>query len=110
MKTFIRIFTILFILLNTLSYGQTARVKGVILDETNNPVEEVNIATQEKNTKTNENGFYELTIPANQKIQLVFTHTSLKKSTVTLELKPNEDYELNVVMNSKAESLGEVIV
>ena len=110
MKTFIRIFTILFILLNTLSYGQTARVKGVILDETNSPVDEVNIATQGKNTKTNENGFYELTIPANQKIQLVFTHTSLKKSTVTLELKPNEDYELNVVMNSKAESLGEVIV
>jgi CarboxypepD_reg-like domain/TonB-dependent Receptor Plug Domain len=110
LKTYIRIFTILFLLLNALTYGQTARVKGVILDETNTPVDEVNIATQGKNTKTNENGFYELTIPANQKIQLVFTHTSLKKSTVTLELKPNEDYELNVVMNSKAESLGEVIV
>jgi hypothetical protein len=92
------------------SFAQTARVKGIILDENSQPVDEVNITAEGKNTKTNANGFYELTIPANQKVQVIFTHVSLKKSTATVQLKPNEDYELNVVLNDKAEQMGEVIV
>ena len=110
MKTNVYRLTILFFFIGLLSYAQTARVKGIILDENNQPVEEVNVSTEGKNTKTNANGFYEITIPANKKIQLLFTHVSLKKNTVTLELKPNEDYEFNVVLNDKAEGLGEVIV
>ncbi len=93
-----------------MSFAQTARVKGIILDESNRPVDEVNVASEGKNTKSNANGYYELTVPANQKIQLVFTHVSLKKNTVSLQLKPNEDYEFNLVLNDRAEGLGEVIV
>ena len=93
-----------------MSLAQTARVKGIILDEINRPVEEVNVAYEGKNTKSNVNGYYELTVPANKKIQLVFTHVSLKKNMVTLELKPNEDYEFNLVLNDRAEGLGEVVV
>ncbi len=110
MKTNVYRLSILFLFIGLVSFAQTARVKGIILDENNNPVDEVNVAAEGKNTKTNANGFYELTIPANKKIQLLFTHVSLKKNTVTLELKPNEDYEFNVVLNDKAEGLGEVIV
>ena len=54
------------------SNAQTARIKGIILDKNNKPVEGVSINYQEKGTITNENGFYLLTIPANQKITLVF--------------------------------------
>ena len=93
-----------------MSLAQTARVKGIILDEINRPVEEVNVAYEGKNTKSNVNGYYELTVPANKKIQLIFTHVSLKKNMVTLELKPNEDYEFNLVLNDRAEGLGEVVV
>ena len=93
-----------------MSFAQTARVKGIILDESNRPVEEVNVSFEGKSTKSNENGYYELTVPANQKIQLVFTHISLKKNTVSIQLKPNEDYEFNLVLNDRAEGLGEVIV
>ncbi len=93
-----------------MTFAQTARVKGIILDESNRPVEEVNVAYEGKNTKSNVNGYYELTVSANKKIQLVFTHVSLKKNTVTLELKPNEDYEFNLVLNDRAEGLGEVVV
>ena len=93
-----------------MSLAQNARVKGIILDESNLPVDEVNVAYEGKNTKSNENGYYELTVPANKKVQLVFTHVSLKKNTVTLELKPNEDYEFNLVLNDRAEGLGEVVV
>ena len=93
-----------------LFWAQNARIKGVILNESGQAVAEVNVSAADKNTKTNENGFYQLLVPANKKIQVVFTHVSLKKYTVTLELKPNEDYEFNPQLNDKAESLGEVIV
>ncbi|WP_298224345.1 carboxypeptidase-like regulatory domain-containing protein [Flavobacterium sp.] len=110
MKTNAFQLSILFFFIGLVSFAQTARVKGIILDENNKPVEEVNVVANDKSTKTNENGFYQITVPANQKVQIVFTHTSLKKNTVTVELKPNEDYEFNLVMNDKAEGLGEVIV
>jgi len=100
----------LILLIGSVSFAQTARIKGIILDENKNPVEEVNVTAQNKSTKTNSNGFYELTIPANQKIQITFTHVSLKRTTATIQLKPNEDYEFNIVMDNRAEQMGEVIV
>lgn len=110
MKTNALQLSFLFFFIGLVGFAQTARVKGVILDENSQPVDEVNITAEGKNTKTNANGFYELTISANQKVQVIFTHISLKRSTATVQLKPNEDYELNVVLNDKAEQMGEVIV
>ena len=105
------IYLILFILIISLtSFGQTARVKGVILDEFNNPVENVSVKYGEKGTVTNANGFYLLDVPSNEKITIVFSHISFKNSVVTLELKPNEDFEFNPVMNANVQEIGEVIV
>ena len=103
---------LLFFLLFSFQFGfaQNARIKGVILNESGQAVPEVNVTSVEKSTKTNENGFYQLVVPANKKIQVVFTHITLKKYTVSLELKPNEDYEFNPQLSDKSESLGEVTV
>ena len=103
---------LLFFLLFSFQFGfaQNARIKGVILNESGQAVPEVNVTSVEKSTKTNENGFYQLVVPSNKKIQVVFTHITLKKYTVSLELKPNEDYEFNPQLSDKAESLGEVTV
>lgn len=110
MKTLLTRITLFFLFLSTLAMAQTARVKGIILNENNQPVEQVNVAADGKSTQTNANGYYQLVIPSGKKIQLVFTHISLKKTTATLQLKPNEDYEFNVVMNEKAEQMGEVVI
>jgi hypothetical protein len=91
-------------------YAQTARVKGVILNPNNQPVANVNIVCQGKLTQSNENGFYWLKVPANQKVELVFSHISFKKATVTISLKTDEDYEFNLVMSEKDEQMGEVII
>lgn len=93
-----------------ISFAQTARVKGVILDEANNSVENVSITCLDKSTTSNENGFYLIAIPANQKVTLVFSHVSLKRATTSLTLRPNEDFEFNLVMSSQAEQMGEVVV
>ena len=104
------LFTIALLFIGNFVFAQFARVKGIILDENNNPVENVNISYQTKSSITNSNGFYSLTVPANKKITLIFSHISLKKTTATLELKTNEDFEFNVTMNDNAEQMGEVIV
>lgn len=110
MKTKSHFFTWVFFCLFFLANAQTARIKGIILDKNNNPVEGVNINYQDKGTTTNVNGFYVLTLPANQKVTLVFSHVTLKTATLKIELKPNEDYEHNFQMSDSEELLGEVIV
>ena len=92
------------------SQAQTARVKGVILDEFNSPIENVTVRVGDKGTVTNANGFYLLEIPANTKVSVTFSHVSFKKTTVEITLKPNEDYEFNPVLSSKVEQIGEVTV
>ena len=110
MKTKINWIALLFFFTGLHFYAQTARIKGIILNENKEPVEGLNISCENKSTNSNANGFYELTIPANQKVILVFSHVSLMKITTSLQLKPNEDFEFNVVMSDKAEQMGEVVI
>lgn len=90
--------------------AQTARVKGIILDENSNPVENVTVAAGDQSTISNENGFYLLTIPAGQPLVIIYSHVSQKSVTATIELKPNEDFEFNVVMTNSAEQMSEVVI
>ena len=112
MKTNQILFTLLFLAFSCVVSAQnpTAKVAGVVLDENNQPVENVNVSYQTKTSSTDKNGFYQIVVPANQKVVLVFTHTSLKSITVTLQLKPNEEFEYHVMMNDKAEQLSDVII
>ena len=112
MRTNKFLFTLLFLTLRLLVFAQnpTAKVAGIVLDENNNPVENVNVSYQTKSVTTATNGFYEISIPANQKVVLVFTHVSLKNITATLQLKPNENFEFHVMMNDKAEQLNDVVI
>jgi hypothetical protein len=82
----------------------------VIFDKNNQVVEDVNVSYHGEGTQSNENGFYELRIPSNQKVTLVFSHVSLKKATVSFTFKPNEELEFNLVMDDKEEQMGEVLI
>ena len=112
MKTKFLFFSLYIILANftAFSQNQSAKVAGIVLDEYNKPIENVNISYQSKSSITDKNGFYNIIIPANQKVVLVFTHISLKSITASIQLKPNEEYEFNVVMNDKSDQLNEVII
>ncbi len=95
----------------TIGFSQTATVKGIILDESNQPIENVNIKTnRDSGTKTNKNGFYTIDIPINQDITLSFTHISHKKVESTFNLKNGEVYEFNPVMNNSVEQIAVVVV
>ncbi|MFC6096742.1 TonB-dependent receptor plug domain-containing protein [Flavobacterium qiangtangense] len=90
--------------------AQTARIKGVILDENNQPVEDVDVRSSGEKTASDETGFYILTVPANKKVTVVFSHIANKRTTVEVELKPNEDLEFNPILNKKFEEIGAVII
>lgn len=92
------------------AFGQTARVKGVLLDENQFPIEGATVKVGAKGVTTNENGFYQLLIPARQRVTIVFSHVSFKNSNVVIELQPNEDFELNAVLRFNVEEFGAVVV
>lgn len=108
MKTKNNLFAVLFFFIGLAAFAQTARIKGVILDENNQPVEDADISYKNTSTTSNENGFYILTVPANQKITIVFSHLANKSSSLDIELKPNEDFEFNPVLSKRVEMIGTV--
>ena len=111
MKTFHYKLSILAFLFCSTFFAQNAKITGVILDENNIPVQDVNVSYLSKSAITDKSGFYVISVPSNQKIVLVFTHVSLRQATLTIpKLNPNENFEFNVVLNNKAEQMGEVII
>lgn len=103
-------FVLVFFWISFSSLAQLARVKGTLLDAQNKPVSNVTISFLGYSTQSNAKGFYTVKVPVNKKINLVFSHLTFKKTTISLLLKNSEDYELNLVMNEHEEEIGEVII
>nr|WP_138434545.1 TonB-dependent receptor [Winogradskyella algicola] len=94
-----------------LSFSQTAVIRGVILDEINNPIENVNIkASTGEGAATNQNGFYELRIPSDVEITIEFTHLGHKRIFQKFNLKNGQELEYNPVMKVEAEQIAEVVI
>ncbi|MWB94667.1 TonB-dependent receptor plug domain-containing protein [Flavobacterium sp. GA093] len=104
------IIVFLFLCCGYFSFAQNATVKGVILDQENKPVADVNVSASGNVSQSNSNGFFEIEIPSNKKTVLVFTHISLKMMSLTVVLKPSEIFVFNPVMSNSEEQMGEVFV
>lgn len=63
-----RLILILIFLSGLYSVAQTARVKGVILDEFNKPVENVTVKAGDSGTVSDATGFYQIEIPRTKKL------------------------------------------
>lgn len=101
---------LIFLLVSSLTFAQKARIKGVVLNENNEALENVSVITSSGTTVTNKNGFYILEIEANKDVIVTFSHINLKKSTYKLNLKPNEDFELNPKLSSKEDVIEEIVI
>ena len=111
MKTYTSFLLFLFFITTGNLLSQNAIIKGVVLDEKNTPVSEVNIATDGEGTQTNFDGFFSLEVPANQKLTLIFSHVAFKNIQVSVPaLSPNSDFEINPVMKIDIEQIGEVVI
>ena len=105
-------FYLLLFLIGIPIYGisQTATIRGVILDDNQLPIYDVNIKAGTTGTTSNENGFYEIKVPANSDITLEFTHLSHKRVVATFNLKNGQELEFNPVMNLQIEQIATVII
>ncbi len=102
---------LLSLLFSALSFSQTAVIRGVILDETNSPIEDVNIeASTGEGTATNINGFYELRIPSDVEVTIEFTHLGHSRIVQKFQLKNGQELEFNPVMKVEAEQIAEVVI
>lgn len=92
--------------------AQQATVQGVILNEFNDPVKDVNISIKgtKVGTASNVNGYYKLEIPANQNVTLTFTSISYQGGQKDLILTPLQEYELNVVLKTNIEKIDAVVL
>ena len=108
-----KIYLYLFLFLVSISFfgnAQTATIKGVILDDNQVPIYNVNIKAGTTGTTSNENGFYELKIQANTDVTIEFTHLSHKKVVATFNLKNGQELEFNPVMDIAVEQIATVII
>lgn len=104
------IYTLAFLMCGWLGFSQTAKIKGLVLNQNNELVADVTVNVGDETTQTNENGFYELAVPAEQTIQIIFSHLGYQTVKVSEILKNEEDKELNVRFQQKSEQLAELII
>jgi len=101
LKGFRHILAYLFLFSIMFAKAQTATITGVILDEKNSPLSEVNISSGTTGSFSDENGFYILELIADLESTITFSHLGHKN--VVLEkivLKTNETFEFNPVMKT----------
>ncbi|MGM8361190.1 TonB-dependent receptor [Flavobacterium sp. ARAG 55.4] len=92
------------------SFAQLVKVKGTIVDTENRPVNNVNISFSGHTTQSGIKGNYVIKVPVNKKINLLFSHVTYKKTSISLLLKSASDYELNLIMKENEEQIGEIVV
>jgi len=88
-----------------------AQITGTVTNEKGDPLPFVNIYVENtyKGTTTNDDGYFELSLPPNQNYTLVFAYLgyTTHKETISLEA---ELYELNISLKETTVSLDEVVV
>ncbi len=111
MKPLNSLLTIALIFVAFISYAQSGIIRGVILDENNLPIENVNIKGNDgSGTTTNANGFYEIKISSDQEVTLTFTHLGHKRVEVKFNLKNGQELEFNPVMKTDVEQIATVVL
>ncbi|MDA9029695.1 TonB-dependent receptor [Flavobacteriaceae bacterium] len=93
-----------------LAIGQTATLKGIILDVQNQPIQGANVTSGANGTITNLNGFYSLKISSNIKVGIKVSHLNYKLIEATFNLKNGEALEFNPVLKDSYEQIETVMI
>lgn len=91
--------------------AQNTTLQGIITNDSQEPIPYVTVSTNTGlGTITNENGFYQLNVPAENKLVITFSHITHEKIVLTINPQPGSIQELHPVMNTKNAQIGEVVV
>ncbi len=94
------------------SFAQTATIFGRLTDSLKNPIESANVAVPgtQYGTSSDRDGFFSLSVPANQKIIVSVSILGYSVQSFELKLKEDEKFNLNVKLEAKANLLNGVQV
>ncbi|MDO1500832.1 carboxypeptidase-like regulatory domain-containing protein [Winogradskyella maritima] len=102
---------LLTVLLSTFAFSQSATIRGVILDEAQNPISDVSIRFgTDAGTISNTNGFYDIKVPSDTDIVLIFTHIGHKRVEAKFNLKNGQELEFNPVLKTDVEQIAVVVI
>ena len=107
MKNFV---LILLCLVYSPFFSQEGVITGLILDEENFPIKDVNIQFDDKGSISDVDGYYKIEVESGKNINIVFTHINHKRLQITVNLSKNETLEFNPVLSTKFEQISEVIL
>ncbi|MEH6407761.1 MAG: carboxypeptidase-like regulatory domain-containing protein, partial [Leeuwenhoekiella sp.] len=91
-------------------WAQNATVKGVVFDQNQNALADVNITFNHTGTKSDSSGFYSIDIPANSEITLTFSYVGFKNAQVTFSLQAKEEIEFNPVLKTNVEQISTIVI
>ena len=100
-----------FLWISVAMFAQTAVVTGVVFDELQQPLPNVNITTKSEGTVTDSTGFFTLEVTADQSVTITFSHIGHEQIVLKdIILTTNERYWFNPVMTTKSIQIAEVEV
>ena len=102
---------ILFLFYSLVGFSQT--INGHITDEQNNSLPAVNISilNQSMGVTSDNNGKYNIEIPANRSIILVYSFIGFEKENIRIPmLKKGQNYTLDIKLKSSSTLLNDVII
>jgi len=101
----------LFIIPFNFCFSQTATIYGTVKDSLKKPVSGVSVGVQGKpiGTITDEKGKYNLSVPANEQLKIIFSMMGPRDS-ITVKLKDGEKLELNKELKGRVREIREVMI
>lgn len=105
-----RLLFILLLLPGMLIAQRTAILKGTVKDRKNRPIDNVSIKYGNTGTSTDAKGKYQIRIPLNTEVEIVFSHISHHTLTKKITAKSVKTYRFSPTMTLKTEELDEVII
>ena len=104
------ILTLIFALITSLSYAQSASISGRVTGEQGNLLAGVaifRIGDISNAVTSDSEGRFNITVPANQQLYLVFYYTGFESDTLPMRLKPNEEKKLDHYLSKKIQDISE---
>lgn len=100
----------LFLLISVSGISQTAVVEGTIKNIKGEPIEEVTVTYLSKGTISDKNGFFSLTIQADEEVVLQFNHLSYHPFTKRVSIPKGRTYRFSPQLQLKTEPIKEVSI
>ena len=104
------IFLLFFGIFTSLISAQTATVKGKVLSTNGNAIENVSVSYEKTGTTTNKYGEYNLTIPSNRSITLLFSHISYNNYSKNIRVQKGKTLQFSPKLKIRTEKIDEVII